>query len=512
MDKKIIEVIPGFVIIADEKAVITEVNSSVCDLTGYSKKELVGKNLSLLLEGNLLKNVQEEGLELFPSILRDIKEKHIMKQELTYYAKDGSKKSVLFSGTFVAENTENSSYFFCVAQDTSKQLETSSQLIHLEKLSTLGELSAGIAHEMKQPLNIIKIINQGLLRDIIKNRLDEDELKEDLNEVNNQVNKMAEIIDHIRSFSRKTVGDTYREFSLNEVVESVCKFHNVQFDNRNISLSKVYDENLPDMTGDIIQIEQVLINLFLNSRSALESSKKDDQFIKVRTYALGGEESPLRIQSVVFEIEDNGEGIPYEHESRIFEQFFTTKPSGLGTGLGLSISKKIIEGHEGKIELENKIGEGVTFKVILPVKRENELIQEIVSKITQKKEIIINIGNENQDDSSLDFVKQLIDVLQVGLIVVGGDLKVRYVNQRFTDIMGTPEILDDAFIDYFSKIGIDVTLEKISSCIKKIINLGAGTHELIKTGRYSYISLSPISVVYNQLMSKEVLLLIRGER
>jgi C4-dicarboxylate-specific signal transduction histidine kinase len=253
-----------------------------------------------------------------------------------------------------------------VEERTKELKEATVQLIQSEKLSALGELTAGVAHELNQPLNGIKIIAQSILKDIEKNRFEEEEINRDLTDIVDLVNKMAQIIDHMRIFSRQTEGMTEDLIDINTLVEGPFTFLGQQLRNHNIEVMMELAPDLPKVMGDPIRLEQVLMNLITNARDATESCGKEEKRIEIRTYRAD------RGQDVVAEVKDNGSGIPEDIRAKIFQPFFTTKQSGKGTGLGLSVSTKIIEEHKGRIEIESKVGEGTTFSVILPVANVNE--------------------------------------------------------------------------------------------------------------------------------------------
>ena len=234
------------------------------------------------------------------------------------------------------------------------------QLVQSEKLSALGELTAGVAHELNQPLNGIKIIAQSLLRDIQKDRLDVDELDQELAEVVFQVDKMSEIIDHMRIYSRRTAGSTREMIDVNSIIDGANKFLYQQLTNHNIKVVKQLESDLPQVLGDPIRLEQVAMNLITNSKKAVDSSGNGNKTIEIKTYQDNG-------RHVIFEVSDNGVGIPPDKLELIFEPFFTTRAKGEGTGLGLSISNKIIEEHNGRIEVASKPGEETTFRVFLPL-------------------------------------------------------------------------------------------------------------------------------------------------
>jgi len=248
--------------------------------------------------------------------------------------------------------------------------ESTIQVVQSEKLASIGEMTAGVAHELNQPLNITKIICQSILKDIERDTLDLDDVKEDLPAIVKQMDRMAQIIDHMRIFSRKTEGNMEELLDLNEVIENTFIFLDQQLKANNVSVSKFYAADLPKVKGDSIRLEQVLMNLITNARHAMEKSDKETKTLEIKTYVnedQGGE--------VVVEFKDNGPGITDEVKGKMFESFFTTKKAGKGTGLGLSVVKKIIEEHKGKISVDSTLGEGATFRVVLPtadsVKTEN---------------------------------------------------------------------------------------------------------------------------------------------
>lgn len=252
-------------------------------------------------------------------------------------------------------------------KEKTRRLETSSQelkdatvqLVQSEKLSALGQLTASVAHELNQPLNGIKIIAQSLLRDIRKDRLDVDELDQELAEVVFQVDKMSEIIDHMRIYSRRTEGSTMEMIDVNSIVDGANRFLHQQLTNHNIKVVKQFESDLPQVLGDSIRLEQVAMNLITNARKAVDSSGNGNKTIEIKTYQDND-------RHVIFEVSDNGVGIPPDKLKLIFEPFYTTREKGEGTGLGLSISNTIIKEHQGRIEIESKVGKGTTFKVILP--------------------------------------------------------------------------------------------------------------------------------------------------
>jgi C4-dicarboxylate-specific signal transduction histidine kinase len=241
-----------------------------------------------------------------------------------------------------------------------KLQETTAQLIQAEKLSALGELTAGVAHELNQPLNIIKIISQSLLRDIQKKQLDNNTLEhDDLPQIIAQIARMAEIIDHMRIFTRKTSGQMQELVDINDCIAGALKFLRQQLTNHNIDLQLALGSDLPHILGDGIRLEQVIMNLIINARYAVEKNGQNDKRITITTLAPKDGQVKLILQ-------DNGIGIEAEVIPKIFDPFFTTKEPGEGTGLGLAVSQKIIVEHHGHIKVSSQQGQGTAFTLTFP--------------------------------------------------------------------------------------------------------------------------------------------------
>ncbi|MBF0465994.1 MAG: hypothetical protein HQK88_12225 [Nitrospirae bacterium] len=245
--------------------------------------------------------------------------------------------------------------------------EATAQLVQTAKLSALGELTAGVAHELNQPLNGIKIICQSIMKDIQKGRHDTEELGTDLSDIVEQVDKMAAIIDHMRIFTRRSDTMVVEPVNINVLIEGSFKLLNQQLRSNNIILKTDFTPELPQIKGDHIRLEQVIINLTSNARNALKAGTKAEKRLEIKTYLSNNFKLPSSSDSVVIEIVDNGHGIPQAIKDKIFQPFFTTNEPGKGTGLGLSVSRKIIEEHGGLLLVESEDGAGTTFKIVLPI-------------------------------------------------------------------------------------------------------------------------------------------------
>ena len=355
--ENIIKSTPNSLIVLDKNCNIFLCNQGTVTLTGYDESELVGKSYCMIVNKDN-KNAP------CPIIQKLMAEKFIQNHEMVYYSKDNQDIPIHFSGAVITDNNESIESIICIAQDIRELKETTAQLIQSAKLSGLGELAAGITHELKQPLFVMKIIAQSLLKDLSHNRLNECDLKTNFNDIVNQINKMSELIDHVRMFSRRSEGQHFEILSINDILNETLKFFRKQLSNQQIDIKKDFMDNISRIKGDAIRVEQVFINMLTNALGALENCQNNEKIIEIKTFA--------EDDYVVVEIHDNGSGIPDAMQEKIFHPFFTTKDREKGTGLGLSISKRIIEEHKGQIHLSSIVNQGTCFKIMWPAFNNDE--------------------------------------------------------------------------------------------------------------------------------------------
>jgi len=224
------------------------------------------------------------------------------------------------------------------------------QLIQSAKLASIGILSAGIAHELNNPLTAVMGHSQ-LLKNV-KN--DPDKVEEKAEKIHFSARRMKAIIDHLRTYSRASKSKDWQQFAVNEPINNALEFLRSQLKLRNISLRITSPDPVCKVYGDMTQLESVFQNLLVNSRDAFEEVSDDrEKYISILTLE---EEHTLR---VIYE--DNAIGMTKDTTDNIFDPFFTTKETGKGTGLGLSITKNIIEEHKGSIVVESQHGKGTKF-------------------------------------------------------------------------------------------------------------------------------------------------------
>ncbi len=265
--------------------------------------------------------------------------------------------------------------------DISDSKETQNQLAQASKMVTLGEMATGIAHEINQPLNVIRLASQNALNRIKQGRVDADYLEGKLSRVVEQTKRAASIIEHMRVFGRKPSQDP-EHFSVRLSVEKVLSLMQRQLELSDIAVHVEYPDRDLTVYGYDSLFEQVLLNLVVNARDAISSKAENlERDISRLGNTLQSEAGAKALYVILgcseykdlvrIRVRDTGGGIPEKALARIFEPFFTTKDVGKGTGLGLSISYGIISDMGGDITCRNVSG-GAEFTITLPVSRPEE--------------------------------------------------------------------------------------------------------------------------------------------
>ncbi|PID74127.1 MAG: hypothetical protein CSB33_00185 [Desulfobacterales bacterium] len=246
---------------------------------------------------------------------------------------------------------------------------TQSQLVQTGRLASIGELAAGVAHELNQPLMVIRAHAQLLKNNI--GRVTDDELTDIAHTMERNTDRMMKIINHLRDFSRQSSTEFHR-FDIRPVIEDALSMVAEQLRIHGIAMETRFFPDLPECRGNKYQIEQVLLNLFTNARDAItarygvseNSAAPGDAEGRICVTACRSRNRKGHIDILV---SDNGIGIRPGEAERVFDPFFTTKEVGMGTGLGLSISYGIMETHNGEIVIERSDETGTTFRISLPL-------------------------------------------------------------------------------------------------------------------------------------------------
>jgi len=284
---------------------------------------------------------------------------------LRHTRRDGTPFIVNFQGSF--SRYRNRPAIIAAVWDVTERLEKHAMLIQASKMATLGEMATGIAHELNQPLNVIRLGCDYVVKKTKTGQiLSHDDLVNLTRELTFSVDRASRIINHLRQFGRKA-DDSMGPIDLNMPIRSVFTLMGTQLEAQGIRWELDLDYHLPQILGDSNRLEQVFINLLLNARDAMlaeEKSARSQEAPKAKVVKI---ESRLVGSRVVVTVSDTGPGVPGAIKNKVFEPFFTTKKTGEGTGLGLSITYGIIREHHGTIEIDSGQTDGATFRLTFPV-------------------------------------------------------------------------------------------------------------------------------------------------
>jgi len=265
----------------------------------------------------------------------------------------------------IGVSMENAELYDSLHAEMRKLQEMQAQLVQAEKLSAVGELVSGVAHELNNPLTAVMGYAE-----LLKADLTDEDAKKDVEQILRSAERSRRIVRNLLTFARRQKSET-RVADINEIVQQAVELQSYQFRMDNVRVELDLAQDLPKTVADPSQLQQVLMNVLLNAQQAIRSVR-DSGLVRIATKLV----SPDTIQIV---ISDDGPGIPPEILGRIFDPFFTTKDVGVGTGLGLSICYGIIREHGGRIFADSEPGSGATFTIELPVRRA-ELPVEVESE------------------------------------------------------------------------------------------------------------------------------------
>ncbi len=350
------------VLLTDSKGFIEYANDAYSEMTGYSTEEVIGCRPSIVNSGSQPK-------EFFADLWKTISSDHIWEGNIRNQRKDGSYYIADTRIIPIKKNNGKIHRYACTQKDITKDLERNNYINDLsktlenqERLSMIGQMAAGIIHEINNPLSFIDI-NVHALKDMIdeisESVEDKDmisELYELIDDLKDGINGIKEIASGLKRFTYKSQSSELENISLNEEINTVITISKNEY---KYYADISFDQGeIDDIKADSGKIKQVILNLIINAVHAIRDNESEYGKIHIVTYQDD--------EYVTVEINDNGTGIPEEVRDKIFNSFFTTKKEGKGTGLGLSLSKKIIEQeHKGIIYFETEMGIGTTFYIKL---------------------------------------------------------------------------------------------------------------------------------------------------
>jgi two-component system, NtrC family, sensor kinase len=276
----------------------------------------------------------------------------ISSTEIDLNTADGGRRRVVLSASPAAEESASDGDIYFLIKDIEDQRQMREQMAQADKLASIGELSAGIAHEINNPLGIILGFTQLMLRHQGK----EASLFSDLKTIEKHTRHCKTIVEDLLNFAR-TSPPKKEMWDIHTIIDDVLNFVQQHGKPADVQIQKIFDQPIAPLLVDEKKIKQVLINLIMNAKHAVGGQG----LICIRT------RKDIDASKAIIQVSDNGRGIEKSDIPRIFDPFFTTKPTGEGTGLGLSVSYGIIRNHGGDIFVESEEGRGATFTVELPI-------------------------------------------------------------------------------------------------------------------------------------------------
>jgi signal transduction histidine kinase len=333
---RIITSTPNSVLVVGEDSIIKLANQAFYDIIKKSSNEVVGKSIHEIMPS--------EDLMQTIATAKSGNESHF-KCEFKY--KIDNRETIFVANIIQMQKGE----IQLILNDVTVEREKQDRLYLTDRLASVGEMASGVAHELNNPLTGIV----GLSQILAKQDVPED-IKQDLQAIHSEARRAAAIVKNLLTFARKHK-PTHEPIRISQLLDDVLKLRDYEFKQKNISVKVCLPENLPEVTGDYFQIQQVFLNIILNAEFAMVDAHNQGTL----TISAGEMGSRIKIS-----FSDDGPGISSENMRHLFNPFFTTKEVGKGTGLGLSICYGIVTSHGGKIYALNENGQGATFVVELP--------------------------------------------------------------------------------------------------------------------------------------------------
>ncbi|MBW1743101.1 MAG: PAS domain-containing protein [Deltaproteobacteria bacterium] len=335
----------GILVINPEYQIL-RVNTPLLRKLKRPKEEVIGKYCYEVLYGEDRPTGAEEGMCPVAEVIKTHRPHH------TKHKHVDSGGNTIYHSVSAYPVVENGkvSRIVEISRDITGEIKTQEMLFEQEKLSSVGKLAAGVAHEINNPLTAVLTNSMLLLEDLNE----DDPMYEDLKVISDETLRCREIVRGLLEFARQEAPAKV-EMDLNKIVSSVVGLVRKQFSFKNITIEAILANELPLIRLDKDQFQQVIVNILMNS---MESIERDGEIQLETSY-------DEKARQILLRIKDTGRGIPEDIKRKLFDPFFTTKDTG--TGLGLSISHGIIQRHGGHISFESQAEKGTTFTIELPV-------------------------------------------------------------------------------------------------------------------------------------------------
>lgn len=351
----------ALILILDSEGRVAIINRALQHLVGAPVERYLGRHFREFFERHLHLDLEGVGLikpgdKKFNRLLRMVeKGQSLVNARATIFSEDGRESKAVFNTSSILDREGSFRGFIAIGQDMTRFEEIEHHLIQSEKMATMGQMSAGIAHDLNNP--ITGIVNCATM--LSRNASLDDKAREMVQKLIEEARRIDTLAQNLMSYAKPSKEEMF-PLDLRAVVIDSLSFTNYEISRARVTVETRLDEELSPIRGIRDQVQQVFINILSNAshacaekgggRITIEARNRDDANVEVR-------------------VSDTGRGILPQHMDRLFDPFFTTKPEGKGTGLGLLIVKEIIDRHQGRVDVESVPGEGATFTLVLPVYR-----------------------------------------------------------------------------------------------------------------------------------------------
>lgn len=372
----ILDASPLAIFTTDLSGVVTSWNASAQRIFGWAEHECIGQFLPIVPTEYL------KEFEIFRTTI--IQGQSVVEQRCQRLHKNGTLIHVSLSAAPLKDKQNNIVGYLAMIADMTKhvqieeakrkaeqQLEQQRALsIRSDRLRALGEMATGMAHELNQPLQGIRGLAERCVLKAKRNQvLTQEEVLNRLNDIVNQTERMTHIIEHTRLFAKEAGHPIVQSVNVNDVVKDATKLLVTQFRARGVHTLVRPTSHLPQVKINPFSLEEVIINLLLNARDAVEENLKAEPDLTPPHIVIQTKKNHNRVKII---IKDQGIGIPSDLQTRIFEPFFTTKSSDQGTGLGLSVSQSIVEQFGGQLEIAPQKTGGTQATISFPMEQNHE--------------------------------------------------------------------------------------------------------------------------------------------
>ena len=462
---RVVEQSPVSIVITDLNGTIEYVNPEFTKITGYSAEEVIGENPRILKSGNMPP-------EAYKNLWTTISAGKPWEGELANKRKDGQLFYEMATISAMRDDNGAITHYLAVKKDITEKKSLQEQLIHSQKLDSIGQLAGGLAHDMN---NILSVING--YATLALPQLDEERKEHNyVMQILTASERAAALSHSLLAYSRKQSMDQKKE-CLNTLIEAVGSFiKRILHDNIVFAIT-LADEPL-SVFVDKMQIEQVLLNLATNARDAMPdggafriataTGQMDEHFIAAHGFGTVG-------SYAVITVTDSGHGMDQETKRKVFDPFFTTKEVGKGTGLGLSMVMGIIKQHGGFIELHSQPGNGSAFKLYLPLVDGGEVSAPKETNLQIERGSGTILVAEDDSDTRTLLEELLVRVgYKVVMAIDGQDAVEKFANHKgkidlvISDVV-MPKKSGKAASDEIRKMSADMKFIFVSGHAEKVI-------------------------------------------